>query len=85
MIQPQVLRRELFQLTEQINQLSYKIAMQRDLPSKQLLEAKRARLEKTRIGVKQYLRVVYELQRNTCIPQPVNAQSSSQSQLCEVV
>jgi hypothetical protein len=77
MIQPQVLRRELFQLTEQINQLSYKIAKQSHLPSKALLEAKRAGLEKTRIEVKQYLRVVYELQRNSCAPQLVNAQSSS--------
>ena len=58
-MQPQVLRQEIFQLSEKITQLSYKIAKQSDPASRGLLVNKRASLENTRNNLKIYLRVLY--------------------------
>ena len=59
-MRPQVLQRELFQITEKINQLDYKMNKQSDPKSKELIGAKKDRLVKSRQQLKVLLKVVYE-------------------------
>ena len=69
-MRPQVLQQELFQLTEKIHQLDYKIGKQPDLPSKALLGKKKDALVKTRAQLKVILKVVYDnsiTRANACV------------------
>jgi len=56
----QVLQQELFQLSEKIKQMDYKISKQKDAPSKELLGKKKENLVKTRAQLKIFLKVIYE-------------------------
>lgn len=63
-MKPQVLQQELFQISEKIKQLDYKIHKQNDPKSKELIINKKERLVKNRQQLKVLLRVVYESTQN---------------------
>ena len=61
-MRPQVLQQELFQLTERIKQIDYKIAKQKDPQSREMLAKKRDGHAKTRQHLKMVLQVIYDNQ-----------------------
>ena len=63
-MKPQVLQRELFQLSEKIVQLTYKIEKHPSPQAKEILEKQRSSLNETRQRIKMILRVLYENQQN---------------------
>lgn len=63
-MKPQVLQRELFQLSEKIVQLTYKIEKHQSPQAKEILEKQRAQLNETRQRIKLILRALYDNQQN---------------------
>ena len=55
----QVLYQELFQLSEKIKQLDYKIDVQKDETSKLHLMERKKKLEMTRSEIKSFLSMIY--------------------------
>lgn len=55
----EVLQQELFQISEKIKQMEYKLHKQKDEPSKVLISKKKENLEASRQQIKTILRLVY--------------------------